>query len=135
MRDPWLRVLIVAGLLAAVAGAVYAEFRSGYYSSKGPGSIQQTLPQSANTDATYDAGSFLLYDSELASGPGLDEVYANCMTCHSTRYITMQPPLPATTWTAEVNKMNKAYGAGISDADAAKIIQYLQAHYTPETRK
>jgi hypothetical protein len=46
----------------------------------------------------------------------------------------MQPPLPAAAWDAEVHKMIKTYGAQISDADAQKIIQYLQAHYTAETR-
>jgi hypothetical protein len=47
----------------------------------------------------------------------------------------MQPPLPAATWDAEVQKMIKTYGAQISDPDAQKIIQYLQTHYAPETRK
>jgi hypothetical protein len=47
----------------------------------------------------------------------------------------MQPPLPAATWEAEVAKMNKAYGAPIPDGVSQKIVQYLQTHYTPETRK
>jgi hypothetical protein len=47
----------------------------------------------------------------------------------------MQPPLPAATWEAEVTKMRKTLGAPISDASAALIIKYLQAHYTPDTRK
>jgi hypothetical protein len=34
-----------------------------------------------------------------------------------------------------VNKMNKAFGAGISDDNTRKIILYLQAHYTAENRK
>ncbi|HKW64101.1 MAG TPA: hypothetical protein VJN89_16235 [Candidatus Acidoferrum sp.] len=55
--------------------------------------------------------------------------------CHSTRYITMQPPLPATTWEAEVNKMIKTFGAPIPEATAKKITSYLQTHYTPQTRK
>lgn len=55
--------------------------------------------------------------------------------CHSTRYITMQPPLPAATWEAEVNKMNKTFGANIPEAVSQKIVRYLQANYTPATRK
>jgi hypothetical protein len=47
----------------------------------------------------------------------------------------MQPPLPAATWEAEVNRMNKAYGAEIPEDSARKIIAYLQANYTPESRK
>jgi hypothetical protein len=31
--------------------------------------------------------------------------------------------------------MNKAYAAGIPEDTTRKIIAYLQAHYTPETRK
>jgi hypothetical protein len=58
-----------------------------------------------------------------------------CNVCHSPRYITMQPVLPAGTWTDEVNKMIKTYGAAVPDDAAQKIIQYLQSHYTPETRK
>ena len=55
--------------------------------------------------------------------------------CHSTRYITMQPPLPVATWEAEVTKMMKAYGAPIPEAAAKKITTYLQGHYAPENRK
>jgi len=47
----------------------------------------------------------------------------------------MQPPLPAATWEAEVNKMNKTLGAAIPEDNTRKILLYLQAHYTPETRK
>jgi hypothetical protein len=53
----------------------------------------------------------------------------------SPTYITMQSPLPAATWEAEVNKMIKAYGAPIPDDSTQKIIKYLQAHYTAENRK
>jgi hypothetical protein len=47
----------------------------------------------------------------------------------------MQPPLPAATWESEVNKMNKTFGAAIPDENTQKIIRYLQAHYTAESRK
>jgi hypothetical protein len=47
----------------------------------------------------------------------------------------MQPPLPGTTWEAEVSKMIKTYGAPIPEATAKKITAYLQAHYSPENRK
>jgi hypothetical protein len=47
----------------------------------------------------------------------------------------MQPPLPAATWEAEVNKMVKTLGAPIPEESAKKIVLYLQAHYTPDTRK
>ena len=66
----------------------------------------------------------------LKKAPGLDKVQANCGTCHSLDYIQMNSPFmnPAT-WDAEVTKMINAYGAPISDADAAAIKDYLKANY------
>jgi len=34
-----------------------------------------------------------------------------------------------------VDKMNKTFGAAIPEDNTKKIILYLQAHYTPDTRK
>jgi hypothetical protein len=50
-------------------------------------------------------------------------------------YITMQPPLPADTWAAEVTKIQKNYGAVIPDEATKKIVSYLQANYSTEARK
>ena len=67
---------------------------------------------------------------ELKKAPGLDKVTSNCGTCHSLDYIQMNSPfMSAATWDAEVTKMIKAYGAPISDADAAAIKDYLKANY------
>lgn len=67
---------------------------------------------------------------ELKNAPGLDKVQANCGTCHSLDYIQMNSPfMNAATWDAEVTKMIKAYGAPISDTDAAAIKEYLKANY------
>lgn len=63
----------------------------------------------------------------------LSEAY--CNTCHTPSYITMQPPLPAATWEAEVKKMGTAFGAQIPADSQANILKYLDAHYTPKTRK
>jgi hypothetical protein len=71
----------------------------------------------------------------LEPGEGKAEVEGYCSMCHSTRYITMQPPLPAAAWEAEVTKMRNAFGATIPDEAASKIVGYLKTHYTPETRK
>jgi sulfite dehydrogenase (cytochrome) subunit B len=66
----------------------------------------------------------------LTKAPGLDKVASNCGTCHSLDYIQMNSPfMNAATWDAEVTKMIKAYGAPISDADAAAIRDYLKANY------
>jgi hypothetical protein len=86
-------------------------------------------------NARYDVGAYPSFTPELAEGEGRREVQSFCAVCHSTRYITMQPPLPGATWEAEVNKMAKIYGAPIPDAAAKKITAYLQGHYAPENRK
>jgi sulfite dehydrogenase (cytochrome) subunit B len=67
---------------------------------------------------------------ELKKAPGLDKVEGNCGACHSLDYIRMNSPfMNAATWDAEVTKMIKAFGAPISDADAAVIKEYLKANY------
>jgi hypothetical protein len=124
------------GLLAMLLGqGIYADFRAGYYNPAGLETMHQTLPASASTDSTYDAGQYPIYYPELAAGDGKEDVENNCELCHSPRYITMQPPMSAQAWAAEVSKMRNIYGASIPDATAQKIIKNLGTHYTPETRK
>lgn len=115
--------------------ALYAEFNAGYYSQNEPGIIRQTLPAAPSTSASYEVGAYPLYHYSLTPGDGRQEVTSYCNTCHTPRFIIMQPPLPADVWAAEVNKMIKTYGASIPEDATQKIIQYLQSHYTPETRK
>jgi mono/diheme cytochrome c family protein len=131
----------LAGVLAATAVAicvavvVRADLKKGSYQPSALGSLSQPEPQAWTPDSTFSVAAYPAPALELAPGEGRQEVETYCNTCHTPRYITMQPPLPATTWEAEVNKMNKTFGAAIPDAESQKIIRYLQAHYTPETRK
>ena len=128
-------IAILAALSAAAGSLVYAQLDAGYYSQKNRGAIMQSAPPMQTDGATYSVAAYPLYPPELAPGPGREEVQSYCATCHSTRYITMQPPLPPDTWTAEVNKMVKVMGQPIPDDVQPVIIKYLQTHYTPETRK
>ncbi len=130
----WFIVFLI-GLAAAAGGLVYAQFNAGYYSQRNPGAITQPAPLRETDGATYSVAAYPLYPAELALGPGREEVHSYCSTCHSTRYITMQPPLPPEAWTAEVNKMVKVMGQPIPEDVQPVIIKYLQTHYTPETRK
>ena len=67
---------------------------------------------------------------KLKEAPGLDKVEGNCAACHSLDYIQMNSPFPnAALWEAEVTKMIKAYGAPVSEADAAVIVDYLKKNY------
>ena len=125
----------IALMLIAAGSAVFAQFRSGSYSSAKASSLEQTAVVAATSDGNFSATSYPSFPVELAEGEGRAETQSFCGMCHSARYITMQPPLPAATWEAEVNKMTKTFGAPIPEASAKKIISYLQTHYTPETRK
>src|SRR5207237_1090941 len=64
------------------------------------------------------------YQATLPDAP-FQEVFASaCLTCHSPRYITMQPPMSAAQWEERLRKLSwtgrsgrRAYGA--DDAAAA----------------
>src|SRR3954469_6265222 len=45
----------------------------------------------------------------LADAAGKDAFVANCLNCHSSRYVLMQPRFPRKVWKAEVTKMVAAY--------------------------
>ncbi len=127
-------LLVMCGLVVA-ASVVYADLKKGYYGPAELGSTQQAAPIQLLPDSNYEVSAYSVPALDLTPGDGLQDVRIYCNTCHSPRYITMQPPLPAATWEAEVNKMNKTFGAGIPEDSTRKIILYLQAHYTPENRK
>lgn len=127
--------LLAGGLLVVAGSAAFAQFQSGSYSSTRADNLEQTVSAPASNDANYSVSPFPSVAPKLAEGEGRAETESFCATCHSTRYITMQPPLPAATWEVEMNKMIKTFGARIPEATAKKITSYLQTHYTPETRK
>jgi len=120
---------------ALAAGVVYADSKKGFYSPAKLGSLQQAAPVEPLPDSNYEASAYPAPPTDLAPGDGLQDLQIYCNTCHSPRYITMQPPLPAATWEAEVEKMDKTFGAGIPEDSKQKIILYLRAHYTVENRK
>jgi len=77
-----------------------------------------------------DLPDFVYFNHSIHINKGV-----GCNTCHGPRYITMQPPLPAATWEAEVEKMNKTFGAAIPEDNTKRITLYLEAHYTTDNRK
>jgi hypothetical protein len=96
--------------------------------------IRQIIPSVSSAGATYDAGAYPLFPASFPAGAGRQETEAYCTMCHSTRYIIMQPPLPPQTWTDEVHKMIKVYGASIPEDATQRIIQYLQANFSAGNR-
>ncbi len=136
MKGQWKIALAAGGIVTCLAGGlVFAQMQSGVYSGANAASIGQSGKQELTWGAKYDVGAYPSLTPELAAGEGRVEVQSFCMTCHSTRYITMQPTLPGATWDAEVTKMIKAYGAPIPEETAKKIAAYLQTHYAVENRK
>jgi len=133
VRKSFTLFIVAFGIMAG--SAVYAQHKAGQYQPAASGKIAQPLPQPASTDASYGVGPFLTYRPALAPGDGSHEVDVYCNSCHSPVYITMQPPLSADAWAAEVTKMRKTFGADIPDEVAQKVTVYLGSHYTPETRK
>lgn len=70
--------------------------------------------------------------AEFAAGPHLETVQGNCAACHSAEYVATQPRTfadPRAFWTAEVVKMQKAYGAPVDNADVPAIVDYLVQTY------
>jgi hypothetical protein len=126
--------LVVCGV-AMAAGVVYADLKKGHYRPEELGSMRQAARTELSPDSNYQVQAYPVPAGDFAPGDGLQDVQIYCNTCHSPRYITMQPPLPAATWDAEVDKMNKAFGAAIPEVNTQRIILYLKTHYTAENRK
>lgn len=128
-------ILLFCAFLALAGASVYAELQKGNYQAVTLGLIRQAAPDDMSPDSQFGGSLYPLDPPELAPGEGKAEVEGYCSVCHSTRYITMQPSLPATAWDAEVTKMKKTFGATIPDEATSKILGYLQTHYTPENRR
>lgn len=62
-------------------------------------------------------------------GEGVAMAQALCLTCHSTEYCEMQPPLPAKYWEATVKKMKEKFGATLPDESIAPLVKYLSTAY------
>ena len=67
---------------------------------------------------------------KLKDSPGIAQVQANCVACHSLDYIPLNSKfLDRKGWEAEVTKMMKAYHAPVKEQDAPAIIEYLTREY------
>jgi hypothetical protein len=130
-----LGLAVLTPSLAIGADTLPGVVTTGRYGEGTLATARQPAPDAGTPGGVYGVGAWPSYTPPLADGAGRELVIGACSICHSTTYITMQPPLPAATWAAEVDKMIKTFGASISDDVAKQITQYLQNHYTPETRR
>jgi hypothetical protein len=130
-----LGVAVLTPLLATADDTLPGVVTTGRYGEGTLAAPRQPAPDVGTPGSVYGVGPWPSYTPPLADAAGRDLVIGACSICHSTTYITMQPPLPAATWAAEVDKMIKTFGASISDEAAGQITRYLQTHYTPDTRR
>ncbi len=75
------------------------------------------------------------FEPELPIAPGRDEYLVVCVSCHSPRYVTMQPFFPQRQWEETVDKMAKVYGAQMDQGQRASIVQYLVATHGPDSTR
>ncbi|MBB3007474.1 c-type cytochrome [Cupriavidus alkaliphilus] len=62
--------------------------------------------------------------------PGYGIAMQKCAICHSADYVSYQPPgLTLAQWTAEMKKMQQAYGAPIDDGEVEQLGAYLAVAY------
>jgi mono/diheme cytochrome c family protein len=140
-RFPAIILLAAAGALApgspvsSQVATLPGLVEEGKYAPGNLGMQTQPAPRKDDAGAVYAVGPWPTYTPPLAEGKGREVVQSFCGICHSTTYITMQPPLPGATWEAVVHKMIASFGAPIPDAEAQIIVAYLKTHYTPETRR
>lgn len=73
-------------------------------------------------------------DPEIVAAPGREEYRAVCVSCHSARYVPMQPLLTERQWTESVDKMIKVHGASMDAAQRQSIIGYLVATHSPTAK-
>ena len=96
-------LLAAAGVLdpgspaRAQATRVPGLVQEGNYDSGNLGMQMQPAPTNADAGAVYSVGPWPTYTPPLADGEGRELVQSFCGICHSTTYITMQPPLPSAT--------------------------------------
>lgn len=75
------------------------------------------------------------FEPELPVAPGGDEYLVVCVSCHSARYVMMQPFFSQRQWEETVDKMAKVYGAQMDQDQRAAIVQYLVATHGPTSTR
>src|SRR5437879_3763453 len=123
-------LLAAAGALApgstalSQATKVPGLVQEGNYAPGNLGMQMQPAPQNDDAGAVYAVGPWPTYTPPLADGDGRELVQSFCGICHSTTYVTMQPPLTSATWEAVVNKMIGTFDAPNPHTAAQAHIAY-----------
>ena len=67
--------------------------------------------------------------STYKNGPGVELAKTYCLTCHSTEYVSIQPPFPRKYWETIVKKMTEKFGAPSPGEQLAPLVNYLTTFY------
>ncbi len=123
------KFLCAFGLLSFWLQGDLGGFAAEASASKG---INAAQPESR---ATNNVRSIALphFEPDLPAAPGRDEYLAVCVSCHSPRYVMMQPQFPQRQWEETVDKMAKVYGAQMDQEQRAAIVRYLVATHGPNS--
>ncbi|MDZ4758835.1 MAG: hypothetical protein SGJ10_11960 [Bacteroidota bacterium] len=92
-----------------------------YSSSCGEGK----KPMIENPKIEEPAKELSAIEPYIPQAVGMKAFQRYCLTCHSSKYIEMQPNFPEKTWKKIVDKMVKNFGAPIPDASVSIIVKYL----------
>jgi sulfite dehydrogenase (cytochrome) subunit B len=118
-----LAILIFVGL-GIVAYALFGRAGSDVSTSPPRPSLSVPVGQLAKMEPVKNI-NLDYHQPDLPPGPGHDLFAAQCVVCHSPRYVVDQPVFPRKTWTAEVKKMVDSYGAMITPDQQKEIVDYL----------
>jgi mono/diheme cytochrome c family protein len=121
MKRNGIVILLAGGLLVGYAGSCKHQKRD----SRSSKNVAKT--QATGRDNRVVTIALPRYQATLPDGPGRDTFAVACLSCHSSRYITTQPPLSAAKWEESVRKMVKTYSAPIAEEQVQPIVQYLMA--------
>lgn len=67
-------------------------------------------------------------DEAIFTGDNADVVNENCLACHSTEMIMVQPTFAKATWEAITYKMINVYKAPVAQKNIKAIVDYLSSH-------
>ena len=86
-------------------------------------------------DAAEDKWQLPRETTRFKPGPGAQIATGQCLLCHSSDYVSTQPPMDRAAWTASVHKMRDKYGAPIQEAQIEPLVDYLVKTYGTEKKK
>lgn len=115
---------VLAGLILAFIGHPQPDIAP---PAQGPVAAANVSPDAPKAFVLKSVSVDLPASDRAFPGPNNQAITDNCLSCHSAGMVLTQPDFPRATWAAEVDKMIHAFKAPVNPADAAAIVDYLQA--------